>query len=192
MPDARAHAPATSCLPARPGSLPRRHAPPWTALTLSRASPLLCSLSLSQPSAAVDAVHHHRAHRRRISPLSCPEEPPRPTPTPHRAKRRREPCSDALAVVFFLRTPEIGFAVLPHQTAPEPTDRPCVFSVSPRIFSPSSPAHDRAVAAVSMSSEARRRHTSSPPWAELEPLAAVHLNMLLVPSGGQSSHQMAP
>ena len=111
MPDPRVHAPATSCLPARPGSLPRRHAPPWTALTLSRVSPspaLSSEHHRAEPFAA-DRRTHSQSH-----PLASPMHPRalrrRPRPL-HRATPRRKPRSAVPELIFNIRPPATSSSI---------------------------------------------------------------------------------
>ena len=85
------------CAPTRPGHLLLPAAfplSPWASLamphspdrslTLSRASPLLCSPSLSHgPSATVAADKHHRGHCLPLTPGQAPEARPVAPPRAH-------------------------------------------------------------------------------------------------------------
>ena len=81
VPDARVrsarHASSLpACVPAALDASAHATQPPRPPLTLSRALPLLCSLSLSCPSAAVAAARRCRDHRLPLAPLTCPRAPP--------------------------------------------------------------------------------------------------------------------
>ena len=95
MPGAQASR-ASSSLPAwPPRSFGRRHAPPWTALTLPMLIPSSGSLPLSSPSAAVAANQRSRGHSHPRAAPSYPRAPPPRSLPPHRATRPEGPRSAA-------------------------------------------------------------------------------------------------
>ena len=161
MPNAHASR-ASSSLPSwPPRSSGRRHAPPWTALTLSRASPLLCFLSLSRLSATADAARHHRSHRLPLASPMCPKASPRPPLPPYRAAPRRRPCIDAIFITFVAGHRR---SLLPPRSLrcfPEHAEATSVLAVSSCPFSPSPFSLSHAVAITPLLTETRRRPRSS-------------------------------
>ena len=119
MPSAQASR-ASSSLPAwPPRSSGRRHAPPWTALTLSRAPPLLWLSPSHHPNTPAAADVHHRGHRLPLASLTGSRAPPS-RPRPYRqATRRRTPWSTVVDAIFVLRTDGRRRPIRRHQAVPE-------------------------------------------------------------------------
>jgi len=106
VPDARAHAPATSCLPARRWRHPRAPRTPPRPLHLPSLplDPVPSSASLPRTPPSGARRHRRRTHGHR-PPLASPMHPgapPRPPLPPHRSTALRKPCIAAIAVVFYL------------------------------------------------------------------------------------------
>ena len=103
VPDARAHAPATSCFPARcwrPPTTPRTFPGPL-ALSLALPPPLDLSLS-SHPSELVAADRCCRGHRLRLVPLTCLRALRRRPRLLHRPRQAGTHRSVLIALVFGL------------------------------------------------------------------------------------------
>ena len=188
MPDARAHAPATSRLPARRWRHPRAPRTPLnpsllslTRCSLSRPLPLLCSVFLSTRVELVDAARRCRGHRPPLASPTCFRAPPQPPPPSRRATNLWTPCVAAIATVFLLGLRRPPTSIRRHQVLPDPAVLLCVIAVSFFLFPLSSPPRSRAVAPLPTTAEAsrcrpcrRRRLGPPPPKPSLPPRSWCH------------------
>nr|XP_040254872.1 proline-rich protein 36-like [Aegilops tauschii subsp. strangulata] len=161
--------------------------PPPTALSLSRASPLLCSLPLSRPSATIAAARRSRDHRLLPAPLTCPRTPPRRSRLLHRAKRRRKLWNAAIAVSFSLGPPRSPVTVRPLCCLAELAEAAAALAVSFCVYSPSSLALSPPANADAVEPESLAPPAMSPPWPPLPRAATEHTVMLSAPPGGRST-----
>ena len=141
VPDAREHAPATSCFPARcwrPPMTPRTSPGPL-ALSLALPPPLDLSLS-SHPSELVAADRCCRGHRLRLVPLTCLRALRRRPRLLHGARQAGTHRSILIALAFDLgrrRSPSPIHCPQPVRELASCTNRTAVSYWS---FPPSSPA----------------------------------------------------
>ena len=156
MPDARAHAPATSCLPARRWTHPR--APrtlPGLALSPVPSPPFFGSLSLP-PSGA----RRRRSPPPQPTPLPQPPERPRSSATPSSTSSLSYATPDALKPRqcrrFRPRLPEIPVVVSPDTVPPLPCQKHQKNRGEPLYRSPHDPSP------ISLSNRIRHRSRMIP------------------------------
>ena len=159
MPDARAHAPATSCLPARRWRHPRAPRTPPRPLHLPSLplDPVPSSASLPRTPPSGARRHHRRTHGHR-PPLASPMHPgapPRPPLPPHRSTTLRKPCIAAIAVVFYLGPAGHLRQIRRLRCLPELPEATVATPVSSTPFPLLHFARSRAVAAFPASTELR-------------------------------------
>ena len=162
MPDARAHAPATSCLPARRWRHPRAPRTPPRPLHLPSLplDPVPSSASLPRTPPSGARRHRRRTHGHR-PPLASPMHPgapPRPPLPPHRSTALRKPCIAAIAVVFYLGPAGHLRQIRRLRCVSEPTEPPCCIPVSLPSFPLTSLSRAHPVAAAPQAPEAAVRH----------------------------------
>ena len=192
MPDAREHAPATSCFPARcwrPPTTPHTSPGPL-ALSLALPPPLDLSLS-SHPSELVAADRCCRGHRLRLVPLTCLRALRRRPRLLHRPRQAGTHRSVLIALVFGL-----GRRGSPPSNSRQPTlprarfDALCDrcelhrrLPLFPLLLDHRSRRFDR--------SRSTSPPAMAPPWPGAEPAATEHVTVLLVPRGCRRAPRVA-
>ena len=162
MPDARAHAPATSCLPAHRWRHTREPRTPPRPLYLPSLPldpiPSSACLPRTPPSGA---RRHHRCTHGHRPPLASPmpQEAPRVLPLPpQRATRPRTCRIAAINVVFYLGPAGHLRQIRRLRCVSEPTEPPCCIPVSLPSFPLTSLSLAHPVAAAPQAPEAAVRH----------------------------------